>query len=171
MASTSRGLITVSVFCGPCGSHPRFGASAASNAELSGEWEVHFSPGTTDAYDALGLFQQKDGRVTGTFGTETGDYRFLEGVLDGDSLKLSCFDGSRAFLFKAVLRNDSLLGPLLERHPLAGALARGAPIHVPLARSDSLTFLKEGYDMVDFSFPSIDGDRFRPKTRAMRATS
>ena len=51
-----------------------------------------------------------DGRVTGTFLTETGDYRYLEGVVDGDSLKLSCFDGSHAFLFHAALDQDSFRG-------------------------------------------------------------
>ncbi|MBP6389281.1 MAG: TlpA family protein disulfide reductase [Flavobacteriales bacterium] len=150
-------------FVARAGRTPRFGPSVASNAELSGQWEAHFSPGTADAYDALGIFQQKDGRVTGTFGTETGDYRFLEGVVDGDSLKLSCFDGSHAFLFKALLRNDSLLGRYWSgthwQEPWVAV--RNPAFH--LRDPDSLTFLKEGYDMVDFSFPSIDGGAVSPK--------
>ncbi|MBK9539134.1 MAG: hypothetical protein IPO12_10410 [Flavobacteriales bacterium] len=83
--------------------------------------------------------------------------------MDGDSLKLSCFDGSHAFLFKAVLRNDSLLGRYWSgTHWQEPWLAvRNPTFH--LRDPDSLTFLKEGYDMVDFSFPSIDGDRFRQR--------
>jgi len=150
-------------FVAHAGRVPRFGPSVVGGARIGGLWETHFSPGTTDAYDALGIFHQVDGRVTGTFGTETGDYRFLEGVMDGDSLKLSCFDGSHAFLFKAVLRNDSLLGRYWSgthwQEPWVAV--RNPDFH--LRDPDSLTFLKEGHAMVDFSFPSIDGGQVSPK--------
>jgi hypothetical protein len=39
--------------------------------------------------------------VNGTFLTETGDYRYLEGMMHNGKLYLSCFDGSHAFLFIA----------------------------------------------------------------------
>lgn len=150
-------------FTARAGRTTRFPSPAPGTAGLSGQWETHFSPGTPDAYDALGIFKEKDGHVTGTFGTETGDYRFLEGVLDGDSLKLSCFDGSHAFLFKAVLRNDSLVGRYWSgTHWQEPWVAVRNP-EFRLRDPDSLTFLKEGYDMVDFSFPSIDGGVVSPK--------
>lgn len=132
-------------------------------ADLSGQWRTHFSHGTPEAYEALGLFTQHDGQLTGTFGTETGDYRFLEGVVDGDSLKLSCFDGSHAFLFKAQLRHDSLIGRYWSgthwQEPWIAV--RDPQFH--LRDPDSLTFLKEGHDMVDFRFPGLDGGTVSPK--------
>ena len=62
-----------------------------------------------DAYPAKGIFFQKDGDVvTGTFRTKTGDYRYLEGVMDGNRLKLSTFDGAHAFLFTATVSDSTL---------------------------------------------------------------
>jgi len=47
-----------------------------STQKLAKRWKVTFSPNTDDAYPAIGLFETKeDGTVTGTFLTETGDYR------------------------------------------------------------------------------------------------
>ncbi|MCB0793714.1 MAG: TlpA family protein disulfide reductase [Flavobacteriales bacterium] len=145
------------------GKAPRFAHATTEAADLSGTWETHFSPGKEDAYDALGMFEQHGDLLTGTFGTETGDYRFLEGVVREDSLFLSCFDGSHAFLFRAELRNDTLVG-----HFWSGSHWE-EPWHAvrndsfALRDQDSLTFLKEGYDMVDFRFPSIDGGQLSPK--------
>lgn len=71
---------------------------------LSDKYEVHFSPGIADdEYAAIGLFKASptDNSLTGTFLTETGDYRFLEGNVCEGSFALSCFDGSHAFLFTA----------------------------------------------------------------------
>ena len=59
-------------------------------------------------YDVVGIFEQFENEVTGTFLTETGDYRFLQGNVIADSLFLSCFDGAHAFLFKAQKRGDTL---------------------------------------------------------------
>lgn len=79
---------------------------------INGNWEVAFEPNTTSEYPAIGIFKQenKSNKVKGTFLTETGDYRFLEGNCSNDSLYLSCFDGSHAFLFKAGLSNNILSG-------------------------------------------------------------
>lgn len=83
-------------FCDTQGTHTVQGLSEA--------YEVHFSPDTPDdEYPAVGLFEASslDNRLTGTFLTETGDYRYLEGNLCEGSFMLSCFDGSHAFLFTA----------------------------------------------------------------------
>jgi thiol-disulfide isomerase/thioredoxin len=145
-------------FVAHAGATPRFTASAPAG-DVGGHWEAHFSAGTSEAYPALGLFRQgADGRVTGTFGTETGDYRFLEGVMDGDTLRLSSFNGSQAFLFTAVLRNDSLHGIFSSGiHWSEPWLAVRNP-SFRLRDPDSLTVLKEGHDMVQLRFPSLDGD-------------
>ncbi|RYF53028.1 MAG: TlpA family protein disulfide reductase, partial [Cytophagaceae bacterium] len=81
-------------------------AGVAPAGDLSGKWQTVFraagsdgTPGDTTA--AVGVFVQKGNEVTGTFLTPTGDYRYLAGNAFGDSLLLSCFDGSHAFLFKA----------------------------------------------------------------------
>ena len=48
------------------------------NYNFAGKYEVEFNT-KKSPWKAVGLFEQKKNKVTGTFLTETGDYRFLEG--------------------------------------------------------------------------------------------
>ena len=86
--------------------------NSAQSKDFNNKWEVSFSPDIPeDTWAAVGLFDLKnDTEVHGTFLTETGDFRFLEGNLYHDSLKLSCFDGAHLFVFTAKLKEDSLVG-------------------------------------------------------------
>ncbi len=85
-----------------------------TSRRLFKKYEVTFSPGTEDEYKAIGLFEQNGARVSGTFATETGDYRFLEGAVVGDSLYLSTFDGSHAFYFSAEISDSALSGVFIS---------------------------------------------------------
>lgn len=78
--------------------------------DFNGKWESTFEPNTPDAYKAAGIFKQNYTSLEGTFLTETGDYRFLEGNVIMDSMYLSCFDGSHAFLFTGKLNNGVITG-------------------------------------------------------------
>lgn len=132
-----------------------------SSADLSGKWKTTFAPNTTDEYPALGVFEQKNTYLTGTFLTETGDYRFLEGNVYGNELYLSCFDGSHAFLFTAV-RN--------EKNELSGTFFSGKhwscswnAINDPnyeLTNPDSLTYLVEDIQNLEFSSTDLNGKPF-----------
>ncbi|MDV7401472.1 hypothetical protein RZS08_59185, partial [Arthrospira platensis SPKY1] len=59
--------------------------------DLSGKWEVNFGLDTDAPYPAVGEFRQEGNQLYGTFLTETGDYRFLEGTVQADKFYLSCF--------------------------------------------------------------------------------
>ena len=150
----------------------RAGAPAEHDApvtDITGQWRVHFSPGSKDGYDAIGLFEQHaEGRATGTFLTETGDYRYLEGRMNGDSLLLGGFDGSHAFLFLAGIKGDSLQGRFLSgnhfEEPWVGVRDDAFTLRDP----DSLTFLREGHDMVVFSFPDLEGKAVSPDDERFR---
>lgn len=149
-------------FKATAGRQARFALPADGTADVTGDWETHFNGATEDAYAAVGMFHAANGVVTGTFATETGDYRFLEGVMHKDSLFLSAFDGTHAFLFTAQLHHDSLIGSFRSgihaQEPWAAVRNPAFQLRDP----DSLTFLKEGYNMVDFKLPSIDGDTVSP---------
>lgn len=135
-------------------------ASSKTAAQLKKRWKVTFSPETEDSYPAIGLFNVlENGTVTGTFLTQTGDYRYLEGGLNGKELSLSCFDGAHAFLFKATLHEDGNL----KGNFWSGKHWQEPWIAVPdesfeLAPMDKLTHLKKGYDKLAFRFPNINGD-------------
>ncbi len=145
-------------FSAAFGDSTRFYLNNKPNTDVSGIWETEFSKGTEDAYIAKGIFKQEDGKVTGTFRTTTGDYRYLEGVLDGDSLKLSTFDGAHVFMFLAKVSDSTLHGTFYSgnhyKEPFEGI--RNESYELPDA--DSLTFIKEGYDQLTFSFPDAEGN-------------
>ncbi|RYC69143.1 TlpA disulfide reductase family protein [Spirosoma sordidisoli] len=130
-------------------------------ATLTGSWATDFGnkSGRVDTVNAVGVFKQTGNRVAGTFLTPTGDYRYLDGNVVGDSLFLSCFDGSHLFLFKA--RHNP------QAKTLSGGFWSGVSGYEPwAARFDpaaklpdpaSLTYLKPGAKTLRVSFPEPNG--------------
>ncbi|MEZ4803534.1 MAG: TlpA disulfide reductase family protein [Gelidibacter sp.] len=142
-----------------------------ATVDISGNWEAVFSQGVKgDEYVAKGIFKQDGSKVTGTFRTTTGDYRYLEGVMDGNELKLSAFDGSHAFLFTATVSNNAMQGTFYSGNHFNEPFIAKRNEKFELPDSNKLTFLKEGYDKIDFKFPDTSGklvslsdDRFKNK--------
>ena len=77
---------------------------------FSGKWKVVFNPGEVEEYNSVGIFDQNGSKISGTFRTTTGDYGFMEGVSEGNSVMMSTFNGARSYLFKGNLENDSITG-------------------------------------------------------------
>jgi thiol-disulfide isomerase/thioredoxin len=94
------------------GQHHRFNTLGEKpNHLLTGIWQTEFEINEENPYPAKAIFEQNGEALTGTFLTETGDYRYLAGDVQGDKLFLSCFDGAHAFLFEAkVLADSSIYG-------------------------------------------------------------
>lgn len=137
---------------------PRFSTTAGAQEDAGGEWELIFSAhDPEERYIAKGIFEQNGEEVTGTILTTTGDYRFLEGVMDRDTLRLSTFDGAHAFLFEAAIRDSLIYGFFYSgnhwKEPFSGARILGYELPDP----NTLTYLKEGYYKFDFSFPNEQG--------------
>ncbi len=132
--------------------------SNARPINVSGRWAVNFLKASKIEELSIGEFVQQGNKVTGTFLNETGDYRFLEGVMDGDSLRLSTFDGGHAFLFTAKVSGDSIVGGQYFSGPTSklGWVAKKNP-DAKLPDEFSLTKLKPGESKLDFSFKDIDG--------------
>ncbi len=90
------------------GDSTRLPAYSPATQNVSGSWEVSFERRNGTVSKAIGEFKQEGSRVTGTFLTPTGDYRYLQGVVSGDSLRISGFDGCHALLFTALVEKDQL---------------------------------------------------------------
>ncbi len=146
-------LDRIAPFIAVFGEPTRFDTKGTSDNNVTGIWETKFNPGQEDAYIAKGIFTQNNNKVNGTFETTTGDYRYLDGVVDGDSLKISAFDGAHAFLFTAKVTDSTLNGMFYSgnhsKEPFTAK--RNESFYLPSA--DSLTFLKKGYDKLAFEFP------------------
>lgn len=130
-----------------------------ASVNLTGKWTTVFrTPDGQDTTAAVGVFDQKGSAITGTFLTPTGDYRYLAGNVVGDSLFLSCFDGSHLFLFKAKAGANRTLTGTFNSGPtyVENWTARFDP-NADLPDPASLTFIKPGQKLA-FSFPEPSGD-------------
>ena len=136
----------------------RFYTSNPANKNVTGIWEAVFSKGIEgDEYIAKGIFKQEGNKVTGTFRTTTGDYRYLEGVMDGNEMKISTFDGAHAFLFTAEVTDSTMTGTFYSGNHWKEPFVAKRNEAYELPSANELTFLKEGYEELEFSFPNEDG--------------
>jgi len=136
----------------------RFDISQPASAKASGKWRVEFSPGSDNSYVAIGEFEQSGNQATGTFLTTTGDYRYLDGNVVGDSLFLSCFDGSHVFLFKAKIDGDKISGDFWSGTHWQENWVGERDEDAELPNPNELTFLKPGHSKLDFSFENMNGE-------------
>lgn len=137
--------------------------------DIDGKWEVTFDYHTEHPEKAIGVFQNcankcgyggySSNKVIGTFLTETGDYRFLEGATINDSLYLSTFDGSHAFLFEAKYDNDTLWGKFLSGKHYQTKWYAVKNENVTIGNPDSLTYLVNKAP-ISFSLPNADGGTY-----------
>lgn len=127
-------------------------------ANISGRWEVRFGTDTDQPYPAVGQFQQTGNHLYGTFATETGDFRFLEGTVQGDKLYLSTFDGSHAFLFEGkILPDSTLIGSFRSGSHYQTTWEGKRNEQFSLRAPDSLSkAVRRRFDSSK-SFPSLDG--------------
>jgi thiol-disulfide isomerase/thioredoxin len=137
-------------------------SETAVTPDFSGTYQLEFKPDKDPAYPSVGVFEQKGNHLTGTFLTPMGDYRFIEGnVVDGQLL-LSTFDGNHAFLFTATLSGDSLRGDYYSGKSAHEVFYGVKNPDAKMPDPESLTFLKEGYDRIDFTFPDLQGNPVKP---------
>jgi thiol-disulfide isomerase/thioredoxin len=129
-----------------------------ANSSLSGRWAAMFR--TADGKDStfrVGEFRQQGSIVTGTFLDAGGDLRYLEGIVTGDSLELSCFDGTHAYFFTGRITGNAITG---------GQYYAGATNHETwTATKDDNAKLEDQFAMTHwkkdqpftFTFKDIDG--------------
>ena len=131
---------------------------STSDAKIEGKWAVNFKNEGEADEKAVGVFRQEGERVTGTFLTATGDYRYLDGSIKNGKLELGCFDGEHAFLFRADLAGDKLEnGTFWSGKHWKQPWEAKRDEKATLPDANKLTFLKEGYNQLAFSFPNIAG--------------
>ncbi len=135
---------------------------------IGGRWGAIFKSGDTTVAE----FKQQGDKLTGTFLTTTGDYRYLQGTVAGDSLYLSCFDGGHAYLFTAKIKDDKTItdGRFFAGYTSVDEWSAVSNPNAKLPDAYSLTALKPGYKKMAFTFTDLDGkkvslsdDRFKNK--------
>ena len=128
------------------------------SVDFTGRWDAQFAAETNKPFSAVGIFDQQGNKLSGTFLTETGDYRYLAGDVTGNTLRLSAFDGSHAFLFDGKMQPDStILGTYWSGHRYKVLWSAQRNDNARLHEPDSITVLNEGFETIDFTFPDATG--------------
>lgn len=129
--------------------------SKQPSTDFSGKYQVEFKTKAGKLIASVGVFQQDGNHVTGSFLTTTGDYRYLEGnVVDG-KMMLSAFDGNHAYVFHITRQGDSLRGDFYSGKLSHQTLKAVRNANAALPDPESLTYLKPGYDKIEFHFPDL----------------
>jgi thiol-disulfide isomerase/thioredoxin len=127
--------------------------------DFNGKYAVTFID-TKDTTQAIGIFKQSKDSVTGTFLTPTGDYRYLQGNVDRGKMQLSTFDGNHTYLFSAIKNPDgTLTGEYFSGKTYYANWTGIKNENASLPDAESLTYLKKGFDRINFSFPDVLGNK------------
>ena len=150
-------------------SEPRFINGTLSSKDFSGKYETYFIH-EGDSTRAVGVLEQSGTRLFGTFMTKTGDYRHLEGIIEGDSFIVSTFDGAFAYLFKGRFSGDEFEGEFYSGNHYRAKMYGYLNSDADLADAEGLTHLNPGYSTLEFAFKnsagkrvSLSDDRFQDK--------
>ena len=127
---------------------------------LSTRYKTTFSPNATQPEMAIGLFEQQGNYLSGTFLTETGDYRFLSGNVYGNQFFLSCLDGSHLFMFTGKIDNKNLQGTFYSGSNYSTDFVAQEDFNFELKDAYSLTYVKEESNAIRFQFPRLDGTTY-----------
>lgn len=142
--------------------------SAKTAANISGKWTIEFTRANQTKRPAIGQFVQNKNSVSGSILTPSGDYRYLNGTVSGDSFTLSTFDGIHAMLFEAKIEGDTIKGSLLS-----GASGKESWIAIRNEQATlpaaALTTVKEGSNGIpDFQFKDLNGNAVSIKDERYR---
>ena len=131
-----------------------------ADMDLSGKWKTTFEVNTEGAFPAVGEFQQSGNTLRGTFLTETGDYRYLDGHVRENKFALSCFDGSHAFLFDGkIMPDESLLGTFYSGTHYKVLFEATKDENFTLTSPFDLTQAVNPSQPLAFSFQNTDGQQ------------
>lgn len=137
--------------------------SKNASGNFSGSYDVVFKSPDGKEEKTVGLFKQIGNKITGTFLRITGDSRYLEGTVEGNEFQLSGFIGSAPSFYKGKFESDgTITGAILSARgsqPFAGVKNNNAA----LPDAYKLTYLKDGYKTLDFSFPDANGKKISLK--------
>lgn len=138
------------------GDAPRF-ADSGEKAEFSldGKWQIVVP--ASDSAKQIGLFKQNDSYLTGSILTASGDYRYLEGTVQGKKIYLSTFGGLSPYLVRGeFIDADNFTAEFITPNG-SSAFIGTRNDNATLPDAYSMTSLNEGFSKLSFSLPNIEG--------------
>lgn len=157
-------------FQAEAGSTMRFKQTKPATIQVSGKYSADFWSDESNHSPGVLILHQKGNQVTGTVLKTSGDYRFLQGNISGDSLLLSYFDGSGIMQFRSKLIGNQIEGLYFAGFAGKRNFKAIKDENASLPDLKKLTYLKPGYERINFSLPnpagktiSLNDDRYKNK--------
>lgn len=132
-------------------------ANGDATQKAGGKWAISFQSYNGDTSPAIGVFHQTKNKVTGTILTPYGDDRYLEGIVSGDSLWLSGFDGIHALLYLAEIKGTQLTGTLYSGEKGKVSFSGVLSLNPTLPDEASMRVKNGEEGNLDFAFKDLDG--------------
>ncbi len=131
-----------------------------SKYNISGKWDVSITRANGTVRKALATFEQKENTLTGSFLTPAADYRYLDGIVKGDSLFLSGFDGDNIHLLEAQIINENKIsgGVFYNGYTSKETWTAEKNNAIALPEISDPTRLREGFKKLDFVFRDLKGN-------------
>ena len=152
-------------FVAEYGKNYRFTENAATAeqpiADLSGKWNVKIISKDPNNANSVALLKQTGSKLTGVLMTVVGDTRELEGNVVGNKFYLSNFTGPSPFLISGEIGEDKKTITSGEYNIgiyFSQKFEATKDEHIELPDPYKLTFLKEGYSKLNFTFPDLNGN-------------
>lgn len=102
----------------------RFKSTQTTYSDISGTYDVTFTFESGKHEKSVAVFKQDGNQLTGTFLKESGDARFLQGIVEENSFQLSSFIGSSPGYYRGTVdSNGNIQGEQLGsriRHTFTG---------------------------------------------------
>jgi thiol-disulfide isomerase/thioredoxin len=148
---------------------------ASVNQKLRFEWSTKEDPvdvrkkyslvfdDDTEKNICVGLFKGEQGIIQGTIMTETGDYRFLDGNVNGNSFKMSTFNGTWAMLVEGQIKGDSIVGYFYSGSSYRTGWRGKADDNAMLRKASSLTYVLNDQAINFSSVRTLNGKLYRSK--------
>lgn len=155
------------IFNAEYGNALRFIPTTSEYKNVAGRWETYLDAGTPDSSLAIGVFTQKDQIVNGTFLSASGDHRYLSGIVNGDTLWLSTFDGSHCWLYRGIISGGEMRGTFWSGNHAKSRWQAKRNDKIELPDANKITTVNSA---LRFTFPdadsnlvSLSNDRFKNK--------
>lgn len=127
--------------------------------KINGRWAVKFASDTGNKFTSVAEFKQQGNIITGTFLTPTGDYRFLEGVVTGNHMIISGYDGAHAVMFEAdITESKTLNGKYYSGPKFSEEWTAVKNEKATVEFNESAMYVKPGESKLNFSFPDLDSN-------------
>lgn len=127
------------------------GKKRKATIDLTGKWSLELKDQDDVTSPAVGTFKQKGNKLNGSILTPTGDYRYMEGVVQGDAFEAASFDGVYNYVFRGSVKEGKLQAEILSNSLTKVSGTKDEKADLPDA------YAQTKVETLKFIFPDLKG--------------